>query len=127
MHHLFDSVPGLWTQEQLSAWKEITDAVHERGSFIWCQLWALGRAATAKVMARSGLDVVSSSAVPISEKHATPRAMEEDDIQDFIAAYAKAAMNAVEIAGFDGVEIHGANGYLIDQFLVCLNRSASQW
>ena len=112
----FDNAPGLWTDEQLAAWKQVTDAVHEAGSFIYCQLWALGRAASKDVLAKKGLDVVSSSAVPIDGKSATPRAMSEEEIWGFVKAYADAARNAVEIAGFDGVEIHAANGYLIDQF-----------
>jgi NADPH2 dehydrogenase len=107
-----DSVPGLWTQEQLKAWKEVTKAVHEKGSFIYCQLWALGRAAAEKVLRKQGLDVVSSSAVPIDEKSATPRELKEEEILALIKAYADAARNAVEIAGFDGVEIHGANGHV---------------
>jgi NADPH2 dehydrogenase len=108
----YPSVPGLFTPEQLKAWKEVTDAVHAKGSFIYCQLWALGRAASADFMNSKGLDVVSSSAIPIDEKSAVPRAMTEEEIQTMVKAYADAAKAAVEIAGFDGVEIHGANGYV---------------
>ena len=106
----YASVPGIWTKEQSKAWKEVTDAVHAKGSFIYCQLWSLGRAAKAEVMREIGLDVVSSSAVPISQKSSMPREMREDEIEAMIKAYADAARNAVEDAGFDGVEIHGANG-----------------
>jgi NADPH2 dehydrogenase len=106
----YASVPGLWTQEQLKAWREITDAVHAKGSYIFCQLWALGRAAGAPFMESKGLDVVSSSGIPISEKSAVPRELKEEEILQFIKAYADAARNAIEVAGFDGVEIHGANG-----------------
>lgn len=109
----YPSVPGLFKEEQLKAWKEVTDGVHEKGSFIYCQLWALGRAASAEFMKSKGLDVVSSSATPIDEKSATPRALTEEEIQEFIQAYADAAKAAVDIAGFDGVEIHGANGYVV--------------
>jgi NADPH2 dehydrogenase len=109
----YPSVPGLFHPDQLKAWKEVTDAVHEKGSFIYAQLWALGRAASADFMKSKGLDVISSSATPIDDQHAVPRAMTEDEIEEMIKAYAKAAKAAVDIAGFDGVEIHGANGYVI--------------
>jgi NADPH2 dehydrogenase len=124
----YDSVPGLWTQGQLKAWKEVTKAVHEKGSFIYCQLWALGRAATENILEKKGLQVVSSSAVPIDDKRTTPREMSEAEILEFIKAYADAAKNAVEVAGFDGVEIHGANGYLVDQFTqdTC-NKRTDRW
>lgn len=124
----YENVPGLWTKEQLRAWKEVTDAVHGAGSFIYCQLWALGRAAMPKVLAKKGLEVVSSSALPINEKSAVPRELQEDEIHAFVKAYADAARNAVEIAGFDGVEIHGANGYLVDQFTqdTC-NKRTDRW
>ncbi|KAF2432013.1 FMN-linked oxidoreductase [Tothia fuscella] len=112
----YANVPGLFEPAQLKAWKEITDAVHEKGSFIYCQLWALGRAATKAEMDKKGLDVVGASAVPISEKSAMPRELREEEIRQFIRDYADAAKAAVEVGGFDGVEIHGANGYLIDQF-----------
>lgn len=108
----YPSVPGLFHPDQLKAWKEVTDAVHEKGSFIYCQLWHLGRAASADFMKSKGLDVVSSSATPIDEKSAVPRALTEEEIQETIKAYADAAKAAVEVAGFDGVEIHGANGYV---------------
>jgi NADPH2 dehydrogenase len=123
-----DSVPGLWTQEQLKAWKVVTNAVHERGSFIYCQLWALGRAASKKVLQKKGLDVVSSSAVPIDDKSAVPRELKEEEILALIKAYADAARNAVEVGGFDGVEIHGANGYLVDQFTQdTANKRTDRW
>lgn len=122
-----DHVPGIWSDAQIAQWKTITDAVHEKGSFIYCQLWALGRAATEAVLAKAGFDVVSSSAIPIDESRPTPRALEEDEILQFIEDYARAARNAIA-AGFDGVEIHGANGYLCDQFLQdnC-NKRSDKW
>jgi len=112
----FPNVPGLCNHAQLQAWKEITDAVHAKGSYIYCQLWALGRAANPKVLKREGQDFVSSSAVGMSDNSPVPRAMEENEIVQFISEYAEAAKNCVEVAGFDGVEIHAANGYLVDQF-----------
>lgn len=110
----YANVPGIWNKAQITAWKEITDAVHAKGSFIWCQLWALGRAASTKVTDSEGQKVQSSSNIPIPGGSTTV-AMDEEEIHAFIADYAQAAKNAIE-AGFDGVEIHGANGYLIDQF-----------
>lgn len=112
----YRNVPGIYSKAQIAAWKKITDAVHAKGSFIWCQLWALGRAAKEEVLQEeSGDKVVSSSAVPIAEGWSVPHALTEEEIRGFIGDYAVAAKNAIE-AGFDGVEIHGANGYLVDQF-----------
>src|SRR5580692_4886113 len=122
-------VPGLWTPAQLRAWRRITAAVHARGGRIFCQLWALGRAATAKELAKKGLDVVSSSVVPIpGAGQAVPRAMTEAEILERVREYARAARGAVDEAGFDGVEIHAANGYLVDQFTqsTC-NRRDDAW
>lgn len=104
----------------------MTDAVHAKGSFIFCQLWVLGRAASTKVLGRDGLEVLSSSDIPIpTDGSSKPRAMSEDEIWSMIGGYALGAKNAVEVAGFDGVEIHGANGYMVDQFTqdTCNNRT----
>jgi NADPH2 dehydrogenase len=109
----YGNVPGLFEPAQLKAWKEVTDAVHEKGSFIYCQLWALGRAASKDELAKKGLDVVSSSAVPIGKDSSLPRELTESEIEQLIKDYASAAKAAVEVAGFDGVEIHGANGYVL--------------
>ncbi|KAI9849183.1 MAG: Chanoclavine-I aldehyde reductase fgaOx3 [Thelocarpon superellum] len=125
----YNNVPGIYNQAQIKAWKAITDAVHAKGSFIFCQLWALGRAAKAEIVATEpgNLGVVSASAIPISPDLAVPRALTEPEIHAFIADYASAAKNAIE-AGFDGVEIHGANGYLVDQFTQDVsNRREDQW
>lgn len=124
----YPNVPGLWDQAQLKAWKQVTDAVHKKGSFIFVQLWALGRAANPDALKKEfGKDVVSSSDVPF-EGGATPRPLTEEEIHEFIADYAKAAKDAIEVAGFDGVEIHGANGYLVDQFTQeTANKRTDKW
>lgn len=111
----YKNVPGIYTKEQIAAWKQVTDAVHAQKSYIYLQLWALGRAANPGVLKEEGYDFVSSSATPMNADAPTPRELTEAEIQSFIADYAQAARNAIE-AGFDGVEIHAANGYLIDQF-----------
>ena len=112
------NVPGIWNADQIAAWKEVTEAVHAKKSFIWLQLWALGRAASQSVLDKEypGTKVVSASAHAIDSEHDEPQALDEEGIQKFIGEYAQAAKNAIE-AGFDGVEIHGANGYLVDQFI----------
>ncbi|MCJ1402331.1 Chanoclavine-I aldehyde reductase fgaOx3 [Xylographa trunciseda] len=119
-----DNVPGIYSAAQIAQWKEITAAVHAKHSYIYLQLWALGRAADPDVLAAEGYDYVSSSATPMSASAPTPRALTDDEIHGFIADYAAAATNAIA-AGFDGVEIHAANGYLIDQFTqdTCNQRS----
>lgn len=106
-------VPGIWSRAQIDAWKEVTDAVHAKGSFIYCQLWALGRVAQPDVLQEEGgFPVLSSSDVAIpgltstGTKPGKPQAMSLEQIREFIGLYAKAAQNAIE-AGFDGVEIHG--------------------
>nr|POF13190.1 chanoclavine-i aldehyde reductase easa [Quercus suber] len=113
----YKNVPGIWNGEQIAAWKEVVRAVHQKGSVIYLQLWALGRVtgAVPKIIEGQGYDVVSASDVPVDDKHQAPRALSEAEVQAYIQAYATATKNALE-AGFDGVEIHGANGYLIDQF-----------
>lgn len=109
------NAPGIFNDEQIMEWATVADAVHQHGSYIFMQLWHVGRAARPHVLEKQDLEMVSSSAVPISSDHTTPRAMTEDEIQQCIHAFAQAASNAVR-AGFDGVELHAANGYLIDQF-----------
>lgn len=112
----YANVPGIWNEAQIQAWKRVTDAVHRKGSFIYMQMWALGRAASAKTLQKEGdYKVVSSSALPMHAKAPTPHALVEAEIQQYVKDYATAARNAIK-AGFDGVEIHAANGYLIDQF-----------
>ncbi|KAL4982734.1 FMN-linked oxidoreductase [Aspergillus falconensis] len=116
----FPSAPGIWRDEQVAAWKTITDEVHKKGSFIYVQLFAMGRAADVEVAESEGIEIVGPSPIPIphDEKPGapTPRAMTIAEIKQTIADFVMAAKNAIA-AGFDGVEIHGANGYLLDQFL----------
>ncbi|KAK5119321.1 Chanoclavine-I aldehyde reductase fgaOx3 [Meristemomyces frigidus] len=125
----YPNVPGIYNDEQIKAWKEIVDSVHEAGGVIYLQLWALGRAANADTKKAEGTgDVVSSSDIAMSDNSPAPRPLTEDEIEQYIKDYASAAKNSVEGAGFDGVEIHGANGYLIDQFTqdVC-NKRTDKW
>ena len=134
-------VPGIYTDEQIKGWKkvraplsvipnpfpshgvlglhQVTEAVHAKGSYIFLQLWALGRAAEIDVLEKQDppSPYVSASSILVTGRSKPPRPLTEDEIKDYIDTYAKAASNAVHGAGFDGVEIHGANGFLPDQFL----------
>ena len=99
--------------------QKVTDAVYARGSFIFLQLWALGRVADATVLKQEGgFDVIGPSPIPLTnnKESVSPRELTVAEIKEYVQLYAKAARNAME-AGFDGVEVHGANGYLLDQFL----------
>ena len=118
----YPNVPGIYSKEQIAEWKTVTDAVHEKGGYIYCQLWALGRTANPEILKGKGFEVVSSSPTPMptvegqrTKDPARPKELSEEEIWDYVKMYAKAAKNSVE-AGFDGVELHAANGYLIDQF-----------
>ncbi|KAJ7100890.1 hypothetical protein B0H15DRAFT_919967 [Mycena belliarum] len=118
----FNNIPGIWSDAQIGAWKQITDAVHAKGSFIYLQLWALGRAAQPSHLCAEDapLPFVSASDIPLKERPATdirPRPLSIAEIQEYPQLYATAASNAVHRAGFDGVEVLSANGYLLDQFL----------
>jgi N-ethylmaleimide reductase len=119
----FINEPGIYNEAQITAWKKVTDAVHAKGGRIFMQIWHAGRAAHPDM--NEGVETVSSSATAIEgETHtpkgkvaqAVPRALTTEEITAVVAAYAQGAKNAIA-AGFDGVEVHGANGYLIDQFL----------
>ncbi|KAF2462860.1 FMN-linked oxidoreductase [Lindgomyces ingoldianus] len=112
----YPNVPGIYNDDQIKAWRTVTDAVHKKGSYIYLQLWALGRVANPKVAEQEGFTVKSSSAVALSADLATPVPLTIPEIEETTKSYAQAAKNAIA-AGFDGVEIHGANGYLVDQFL----------
>ncbi|KAJ5515011.1 Aldolase-type TIM barrel [Penicillium fimorum] len=122
-----NNVPGIWSDAQIKQWKTITDAVHNRGSYIYCQLWALGRAANPDILSKTNNHVISSGNIPMTESSPVPKPLAEDEIIDWIHDYARAAKNAIA-AGFDGVEIHGANGYLVDQFLQdTANNRSDRW
>lgn len=119
----YPSTPGIHSDEQVEGWKQVTDAVHEAGGRIFAQLWHVGR--VSHPMYHGGEKPVAPSAVkPEGEifttkgmkQFVTPRALETDEIQGIVEDFRKAAANAIK-AGFDGVEIHGANGYLIGQFI----------
>lgn len=121
------NVPGIFTGEQIEAWRKVTEAVHAKGCYIFCQLWALGRAADSETLERSGYRVVSSSDIPMDQEAPTPAPLTEDEIHGFIEDYVTASKNA-RAAGFDGIEIHGANGYLPDQFLQdTSNKRSDRW
>jgi NADPH2 dehydrogenase len=92
------------------------DSVHAQGSFVYLQIRAMGRGADAAELAVKGLDLVGPSAIPITDRPA-PRALTVPEIQQYVEDFGRAAKNAVDEAGFDGVELHFANGYLVDQFL----------
>ena len=123
----FANTPGIWSADQIAAWKEITDCVHQKRSFIFLQLWSCGRAAEQEVIDKEGIDYVSSSATPVEPNGRCPRSLTEEEIRGYIEDYAQAARNAMA-AGFDGVELHGAHGFLIDQFIqeTC-NKRTDQW
>ncbi len=115
--------PGIHTNEQVEGWKKVTNAVHEEDGKIFAQIWHVGRVSHPRY--HDGNPPVAPSAVKPEgqiftadgmKDFVTPRALESDEIPGIIEDYARAAQNAI-VAGFDGVEIHGANGYLIDQFL----------
>ena len=130
-------IPGLYTSEHVHAWKPVTDAVHQAGSRIFVQLMHCGRVAHPDNMP-SGLEIIAPSAIPVPEgtmwtdqngmqPFPIPEEMSEHDIQCTIEEYAHSADLAIQ-AGFDGVELHGANGYLIDQFLnTASNHRHDQW
>ncbi len=113
------NAPGLWTAAMVEAWKPVTAAVHDAGGRIVAQIWHMGRLARPDV---TGLTPLSSSATrapyhkPDENPYAEARAASLDDIARAVDEYGESATAAIE-AGFDGVELHGANGYLIDQFL----------
>jgi N-ethylmaleimide reductase len=126
----YAKTPGIYTRQQIDGWKLVTDAVHKAGSRIFLQLWHVGRVSSMRV---NGLQPIAPSALAAKDTKVyvfdgaangdatmiptdTPRAMTKHDTEKVISEFRQGAANAIE-AGFDGVEIHGANGYLIDQFL----------
>jgi N-ethylmaleimide reductase len=116
--------PGIWNGEQVAAWSRITQAVHDRGGRIFCQLWHVGRISHPDLQPGGALPVAPSAIKPAGQvytptglqDYVTPRALDLDELPGIVRAYRVAASNAIA-AGFDGVEVHGANGYLLDEFL----------
>ncbi|WP_337879694.1 alkene reductase [Rheinheimera sp.] len=119
----YPDTPGIWSAEQTQGWKQVTDAVHANNSLIFLQLWHVGRISDPLYL--NGELPVAPSAIqpaghvslvrPIKE-FVTPRALTLDEIQQVVADFKQGAVNA-KAAGFDGVHVHAANGYLLDQFL----------
>lgn len=119
----YANTPGIWSNEQVAGWKLVTQAVHEAGGHIFLQLWHVGRVSDplfldgAPPVAPSAIAPAGHVSLVRPEKpFVTPRALELAELPGIIEAYRQGAENA-QLAGFDGVEIHGANGYLLDQFL----------
>ncbi|CAN5883483.1 alkene reductase [soil metagenome] len=119
----YANTPGIWSKEQVAGWKLVTQAVHEAGGRIFLQLWHVGRVSD-PLFLDGALPVAPSAIAPSGhvslvrpeKPFVTPRALDLAEIPGIISAYQEGAKNA-QLAGFDGVEIHGANGYLLDQFL----------
>lgn len=122
--HGYPRTPGIHTPEQLAGWKRVTDAVHGAGGKIALQLWHVGRISHPDLQPGGSLPVAPSAIRPAGQTYTgaamkdfvTPRALETAELQGVVETYARAARNALE-AGFDGVEVHAGNGYLLDQFL----------
>lgn len=124
----FPHVPGIYTKEQTEAWKKVVNAAHAKGSVIFCQLWHVGRASNQVYQPGGTTAPISSTSKPVSKRwrilmpngtygnYSLPRPLPAHEISNVVNDYRQAALNAIE-AGFDGVEIHSAHGYLIDQFL----------
>ena len=119
----YAGTPGLWSTEQVEGWKIVTEAVHKAGGRIFAQLWHVGRISHPMFL-NGELPVAPSAIKPAGhvkivrpkQEFVTPRALDTSELAGIVECYRKAAMNA-QMAGFDGVELHGANGYLLDQFL----------
>lgn len=119
----YADTPGIWSHEQVEGWKKVTQAVHEAGGLILLQLWHVGRISDPSFL--EGQPPVAPSPIAADGEvsllrpkrpYPVPRALSLEEIPEVVEAYRRGAENA-KIAGFDGVEIHGANGYLLDQFL----------
>ncbi|WP_313077487.1 alkene reductase [Melaminivora sp.] len=127
----YADVPGLYGSEQLDGWKRVTDAVHAAGGTIVCQLWHVGRISHDSLQPDGGAPVSASALTARTKTYlldrgdgsagfaptSAPRALAAEELPGIVHTFAAAARNAVQTAGFDGVEIHGANGYLLEQFL----------
>jgi len=121
----YPATPGIHSPEQVEGWKLVTKAVHDKGGKIFLQLWHVGRISHSSHQPNGGLPVAPSAIAPTGMVFTadwqqlpfeTPRALETAELAGIVSDYKKAAENA-KAAGFDGVEVHGANGYLLDQFL----------
>ncbi|MFO0389425.1 MAG: alkene reductase [Alphaproteobacteria bacterium] len=121
----YPGTPGIHSNEQVQGWKMVTDAVHAKGGKIFLQLWHVGRISHSSHQPNRGMPVAPSAIKPTGKvftadwkqaDYETPRALETSELAGIVANYKEAAQNA-KAAGFDGVEVHGANGYLLDQFL----------
>jgi N-ethylmaleimide reductase len=120
----YPGTPGIYSAEQVAGWRLVTDAVHRRGGRIFLQLWHVGRISHPSLQEEGALPVAPSAIRPEGNAMTAggwapfvePRALDLDEIPGIVEDYRRAAINAKE-AGFDGVEVHGANGYLLDQFL----------
>lgn len=121
----YPATPGIYSDVQVNGWKKVTSAVHAKGGLMVCQLWHVGRISHSSLHPAEGLPVAPSAIAPTGKvytatwqlaEYETPRAMSLAEIPALIADYVHAAKQA-KAAGFDGVEVHGANGYLLDQFL----------
>ncbi|MFP5419264.1 MAG: alkene reductase [Gammaproteobacteria bacterium] len=122
--HGYPRTPGIHTPEQVAGWKQVTQAVHQAGGKIVLQLWHVGRISHPDLQPGGALPVAPSAIKPAGQiftgpamqDFVTPRALETAEIPGLIKTFAEAALNAMD-AGFDGVEVHAGNGYLLDQFL----------
>ncbi|RCV20700.1 hypothetical protein SEVIR_4G076100v4 [Setaria viridis] len=117
----YPETPGIWTQEQVEAWKPIVDAVHRKGALFFCQIWHVGRVSNNKFQPDEQAPISSTdkqiSPDPESGMvYSKPRRLQTKEISGIVDDFRRAARNAIE-AGFDGVEIHGAHGYLLEQFM----------
>lgn len=131
----YPATPGIHSNEQISGWQAVTGAVHDAGGLIFLQLWHVGRISHPTFQPGGALPVAPSALKPPGEAFTydgpqpfeTPRALRAEEIPAIVSQYRVAAMNALA-AGFDGIEVHGANGYLLDQFLRDgSNHRADEW
>ncbi|KAG6656287.1 12-oxophytodienoate reductase 2-like [Carya illinoinensis] len=115
----FPELPGIWTTEQVDAWKPIVDAVHAKGGIFFCQILHVGRVSNQAPISSTDKPLTPqmiNNGTDVPREFATPRRLRTDEIPGIVNEFRLAARNAIA-AGFDGVEIHGAHGFLIDQFM----------
>lgn len=124
MAHGYPALPGIYTDAQIAGWKKITDAVHAKGGKVVIQLWHVGRISHPSLLPNGALPVAPSAIKPAGQAftyqglvdYVAPRALDASELTSIVADYVHATKSALA-AGFDGVEVHAANGYLLDQFL----------